>query len=111
MIVIKRCIHAHMCSVYIQGMTYVTHTHTHSSGHAATFGYCHSRRKLCPHTHVISFLNAHTYMYTYPASPATNGLLLLFSTLHAARASFVCFTHTHSAFPHTLPGVSNCLPV
>lgn len=84
-----------MYSVYMDFM-YICNTH--SSGHAATFGYCRSRRLLA-HTHAHSLLNAHTHTHTYPASSSTGGLLLLFSTLHAARASFVCFTH--SAFPHT----------
>lgn len=89
-------------------MTYVTHTHTHSSGHAATFGYCHSRRLLCPHTHVIS----HTYVHL-PRRPLYYWAVIAFLAHCTPRARLlsVLHTHTHLAFPHTLPGVPKCLPV
>lgn len=86
----------------------ICNTHAHSSGHAATFGYCHSRRLLCPHTHVISHTDVHL-----PRLPLHYWAVIAFLAHCTPRARLlsVLHTHTHSAFPHTLPGVPKCLPV
>lgn len=75
-----------------------THTHTHSSGHAATFGYRHSRRLLCPHTHVIS----HTYVHL-PRRPLYYWAVIAFLAHCTPRARLLSVLHTHtlSLSPHS----------
>lgn len=90
MIVIKRCIHAHMCSVYMQCMTYVTHTHTAvaTPPPSATV------------TAAACFAHTHTDVHL-PRLPLHYWAVIAFLAHCTPRARLLSVLHTLSLSPHS----------